>query len=135
MSTPVFVDEGENDVLNLIKNNASMKCRLFKNSLSPAHGTVLGDLTTCDFSGYADQALSYGTPATNGSNQGQMTASQLTFSHSGGGTANDVYGYAIFNNTSGKLHKVEVFDAPITLAVSGDDIKITDKYLADGTIT
>ena len=137
MSTPVFTNEGEKRILDFLTAGMSRACMLFKNNYTPVAASVFADFTDADFSGYSagGAALSYAAATTNGGGQSQSLATQVSFSHNGGGTANDIYGYAIYDSVSSKILKAERFDTLINMAASGDVIKITDKFLAAGTIT
>jgi hypothetical protein len=134
MSTPVVPNEGENDLLNLIKAG-TFSLRLFRNNHTPAAASVLADFTEANYSGYSAQTLSYGTPATNGSGQGQMTATIINFDHNGGATSNTIYGYYLVNTGTSKVVKAEKLDSTVSMAFLGDRIAITEKMLCAGTIT
>lgn len=136
MSTPVCPNEGELDCQAILKGGATLKAMLFVNDVTPSATSVLADFTEPTFPGYTagGQALVYGSPATNGTGQGAMTATKLTWTCSGGGAPEDVLGYVIYNDSTGKVWKAERMDTPATMADSGDKIELTDTMLQAGTI-
>jgi hypothetical protein len=134
--TPIVVNEGELDMLAVLKAGIVYKIGLFKNNVTVVDTTVLADLTEADFSGYgAAQTLVFGTPFTDGSGRGKMTAATITFTHSGGATANTVYGSFIKDSTTGKLLKAETWDTPFLMNTAGQFVTLDDSELVKGTIT
>ena len=77
----------------------NLSLRLFKNNLALAAEANLEDFTVANYSGYADQSITYtGWPSAvlNQSNRGQCShASTNTFTHNGGSVPNAVYGYVV----------------------------------------
>lgn len=71
----------------------TLTCRLFQNSHVPAVTDGNGAYTQATFSGYAALGVSsWGAPTLDAANNDLYTASDQTFSHNGGGTANQIYG-------------------------------------------
>lgn len=134
MSTPVVPNEGELDLLALIKAG-TFSLRLFQNNATIDASTILADLTVATFSGYSSQNLSYGSITTNGSGQATMTATTIHFDHNGGATGNTIYGYYLVNTSTSKVVKAEKFDTAVAMQFLGDRITITDTMLCAGTIT
>lgn len=137
MSTPLVPNEGELDLLTILRAELTPVLRLYKNNYTPVAGSVLADFTQADFSGYpaGGIALTYAAAATNGSGQAAMAADEEVFEHDGGGTANTVYGYYIVNTGTNKVIKAEKFDAAVSMGVLGDKITVNETYLLAGTIT
>lgn len=101
--------------------------RLFKNDLTPDADTVIGDLTEADFSGYAAVTINtwdYGGVTIDGSGRSQVLAtSNATFTHNGGATDNDCYGYYV-THPGGGLYLVQRFDSP-PIVMDGSGLFIT----------
>lgn len=93
----VFPDTGKKLALDiLLAAGRNPKLKLFKNNVAVTDATVLGDLTEANFSGYAAKDLSAIAAASiNGSDQGERHSNANNFVHSGGGTANTIYGWYI----------------------------------------
>lgn len=125
----MWVDEGELLVANLIKTNVSLPTLLlFQNNLTPVAGTVYSGLTLATFSGYAAVTPVFGTPVIDGAGKASMTAAPITFSHNGGVTSNNIYGFAFITNAPGaqKILTIQrLASAPKVMAVSGDTLTIT----------
>lgn len=136
--TIVCPTEGNSDELLTVKNNTTIKIRLFKNNNTPVAGSVLADFTQADFSGYStvgDATLSFGSITVNGSNQSTMTATGVTWTHNGGATANTIYGHLIYNSVTSKCLKAVLWATPFTINTSGQTITVTVTQLLAGTIT
>lgn len=121
-----LVNDGRKLILDSFVTHLStnMKLGLFKSNTTIVAATAWGDLTACDFSGYAAQSVGFGSSAIV-SGKASVTGSEKTFSHNGGGTSNTVYGYMIYDATGPTLIFAERFSGPKTMAASGDVIKIT----------
>lgn len=107
---------------------SSWRLRLFKNDITPGVSSALADFTEANFSGYSEGTPSWGSFALNGSNAAESVASQISYSHNGGGTSNTIYGWYLveIDGTLGnKVLAAERFANPITMAASGDVIRIT----------
>ena len=103
------------------------RIRLFKNNYTPVNSSTYADFTEADFSGYAGYAsLSWGAAFINGSTQGEIDATQVTWTHNGGGTANTVYGIYITDGSNNLMY-AERFSAPISMSTSGNAIPYTAK--------
>lgn len=101
--------------------------KLFKNNLTPGAATVLGDLTECDFAGYAAVLVSsWGTVSTV-SGRASVTGSTCTFTRSSTGTAQNVYGYYVVSD--GDLLWVERDPSgPFSVASAGDNYAVVPKF-------
>lgn len=124
---------GENIALGVLVNKTAAQdlvLRLYQNNIVPADTDTAATYTEATFSGYAPITLSgatWGTP-TNGS----IAYPQQTFTHDGGGTSNNIYGYYVTQVTSGTLVYSERDPAAAFLIANlGDNIKITPTITAD----
>ena len=124
---------GENIALGVLVNKTAAQdlvLRLYQNNIVPADTDTAATYTEATFSGYAPITLtgsSWGTP-TNGS----ISYAQQTFTHNGGGTSNNIYGYYVKQVTSGTLVYSERDPAAAFLIANlGDNIKITPTITAD----
>lgn len=110
----------------------SLKIRLFKNNLTPGTGTVIGDFTEADFTGYAAISLS-GFPASSiVSHAASSTGSQVTFTvGSSPTTTNNIYGWYVTNSAGTKLYGCQRdANAPIAMAVAGAIYQVTPTFSA-----
>lgn len=109
----------------LVADNQLQKIRLFKNNHTPVFTDTVADYTEANFSGYVGPtSVVWGAAFVNGANQGEIDAAELTWTHSGGGTANTVYGIYV-TDSAGNLCYAERFDAPVSMGSAGDKIRYT----------
>lgn len=132
----VVVDQGEEQWLDLIIG-VTMNLRLYQNDvdagLTSAQKDALteSDFTECTFSGYSAKTISSGAWTTTQGNPSSATAAAQTFTHSGGATSNDVYGYYWTRDSDSTLIAYEPFPVKGSLVNSGDDITITPTFNLD----
>jgi len=102
---------------------------LYKNNKTPADTDTISDYTPADFSGYSGlQNLTAWSSAAWVSPRALATHSALTWTHSGGGTANDIYGYYVVDG-SGNLAWAERSPvAPVSMASGGATYQVTPQY-------
>jgi len=125
----VVVKTGDLEILGVLKAEDTLfKGKLYKNDVTPSVATILADLTVANFSGYSNATLAWGTPFINGSDKGEMDASQLTWTHNGGGTNNTIYGFYVVNDDETILIYAERFPAPILMDAIGAEIKYTPRF-------
>jgi len=100
--------------------------------LTPSETTDIDDCAAarCDFSGYDDLPVTWLSPTTDGGGITFMQAQDRTWQHDGGGTANDVGGYYIYNQTP-KLCWVEEFASPKTMADNEDYLTVRPRVELD----
>src|SRR6185369_1853146 len=103
--------------------DANLSYHLYKNDLTPDKDTVLGDLVEADFSGYSSvtvTAWNYGSISLDAEDRAFTTGTpDAVFTHSGGATDNDIYGYYVLGN-SGELMWVQRYDdAPFAMDGAG----------------
>lgn len=121
-------NEGEIRQLTELKNMANQRVILFKNDYTPVDGTTFANLTEADFSNYSRQTPTWGAISTNGSGEAEMAASAVVFSHDGGATGNNVYGWALIDAAVGAekvLAAARLSSPPKSMTLSGDSITVT----------
>jgi len=92
------------------------KMMLFKNDILPNKQTVLDDLITCDFDGYADSAaLVWGQSHYDISGNAVATAPLVTFTSTGMTKPNTVYGWALKDGGGATLLRTRRFDEPVAM--------------------
>jgi hypothetical protein len=98
---------------------------LYQNALVPGQNTVIGDLTLCDFDGYAaSSALTFSGPFVLTDGTMEIVAPSVAFIATGATTPNVVYGWALRISASGALMYAENFDTPIPISQSGDGLVV-----------
>lgn len=122
-------NEGEIELLDYLKatfNGANVKVRLYRNDYTPVDASVLADFTEANFSGYAEQASGgYSFPLTVGG-KAQTTGTPKEFTHNGGATANDIYGFYVVNNAGTKVLWAErIASAPVAMSANGHKLIVT----------
>lgn len=126
----VLVNDGEVDSLSYFVNKAApqnLVLKLFKNDKSPADADVSADYAECDFAGYAAIVLTGANWTITPGDPSQATYAQQVFTNNAA-VAQNVYGYYLVRQTSGKIAYAERFTgAPFSLQNIGDEIKITPK--------
>lgn len=107
-------------------NSTALKMHLYKNNVTPATTSVLGDFTECDFAGYAAQNIVTWGAASVTAHVGKITAAANTFTRSSTGTAQNVYGYYITDAASAVLEWAELDPAgPRVVTSAGDSVTVT----------
>lgn len=111
----------------LVKDTSpeAFSLRLYKNDYTPVNGSVAGDFTVADFTGYANVTLaraSFGTATS--ADPSVITYAQQSFTCSGA-SSNTIYGYYVVGATSGTILWAERFASARTVTVSGDIVKVT----------
>lgn len=106
--------------------------KLFKSNTTPAEVHTEADYTEADFTGYASVALTGASWTASGSAPTQIAYAEQTFTSSAGSQNQNVYGYYVVQQTSGKLVWAERFsNGPYNIANSGDQIKVTPIFTQD----
>ena len=103
---------------------------LYKNNYTPLTTSVAGDFTECDFSGYAAYDFAAGGqnwPAAglDGANNAQSVHADVVFEHSGGATANDIYGYYMLDGGGAFICAERYAGAPFTIAGVGQKFTVS----------
>lgn len=104
----------------------------FKNNIAVSASTVFATLVESTFPGYARQTPAFPAPSLNGVNQAVSTAPTLTYTHTGGGSAESAYGYFLLHTPTGKLKFIELFPVPKLMSTLGDAIALTPTLYLDG---
>lgn len=114
------------DVIRDLITAAEIK--LFKNNLTISATTVLADFTEANYSGYGGgQTPAWTAVATDGSGRAHTTSDVMTWSHSGGGTSNTIYGYYCESPTDGLLF-AEKFATAIVMDDATDVFNLQIDY-------
>lgn len=93
-------------MLNLIKSGqlTGSILRLFQNNYTPLDTDTAANFTQATFTGYAAITLNtWGTPFTNGSNKAEVDEIIRTFTQTGVGVTNTVYGYYVTDGSGNLL--------------------------------
>lgn len=132
----IIPNEGERTILNALKTSVLNPSPFSSIRLFQGGGAVTVDASIdaatlnaaeADYSGYAAvQRYDWTTAVTDGSGNAYITCSSVSFQHSGGGTANTIYGWYLLDN-AGNLVMCEEFGSPITMDDALDIITITPK--------
>lgn len=135
MSNLYQCDDGSRRLLDVLTNNLSVhdldgaKACLFTAPTSVDHTTALGSITEATFPGYARITLSAGNwPAASVSSHvaGSTYSTALTWTCTGGGAAQQVYGIYILDSTGTYLLYIATFaGAPYQMLNNGDQIQDT----------
>jgi len=116
------------DQLRVSLNATPATLRLFKNNYTPVDGTVVGDLTEADFSGYAAiNVTDLGSPSTVSGRAVTVSAAAKVFTHSGGATGNSIYGYYVTDAGGALLWAERDPAAPAAMSVGGSTYSVTPR--------
>lgn len=126
----MFPDEGVLNILAYIlaSGDIDLKYRLFKTNITIDANTVLADFTECDFDGYAPlDSVTEPAVTVNGSHEANSIGDLLTWTCTATMTPpQQAWGmYVTFTDlgTHDALLMAWTFDAPISIAFSGDQVK------------
>lgn len=109
--------------------SGAYKIGLFKNNWTPANTDTIGAVTPCNFSGYAGlQTFSSWTAAHWVSPRAQTEHADVTWSHNGGGTPNDIYGYYVVDGTGALAWAERNASGPVTISASGQIYVVSPVY-------
>lgn len=127
-------DVGEVEFLTRVLTYEGSKLKLFTNDYTPIESTVIGNLTECVVTGYAQKSL---TGTVSGGTWVISTLTNVTTASYAQQeflptTAVSCYGYAVTNSAGTTLLWAERFTgAPFTLPAGGGSIKITLNLIGD----
>jgi len=108
---------------------------LYQNDVTPTEGSILADFTVADFSGYAQEtALNFGAPFVNLDGYAEMDLPSVQFDHSGGATANMIYGFYIQKTGGGLLYAERLPTAPIPMVTSLNALVILSRYIMQNSL-
>jgi hypothetical protein len=101
---------------------------LYNGAVGPGDSTVLSSFPPATFGGYAAQAAPFSSAvADSGADQGTSSMSAVTFT-ADGTSAEDVYGWYLWDATLGVSICAEEFGTPLHLANLGDSITVQLNY-------
>lgn len=127
MADPVFIQDGGLGVkLTTLRDNllSNLQLRLYRVDRVPAAGDVVTDYVECTFSGYSSQTFSdLGAVSVSGG-AAQVSTGVHTFSHSGGPTANSVYGWFAVDSQNRLICASRNGAGPVTLAAAGQSYSV-----------
>jgi hypothetical protein len=108
---------------------AGYKWGLFKNNFTPGDTSVIGDITAADFSGYSGlQSFSSWNAATWSTPRAVATAGDVVWTHNGGGTSNDIYGYYVVDGSGNLAWAERNAAAPVTMSSAGQTYTVKPQY-------
>jgi hypothetical protein len=125
-----LVNDGAETVLgnnlNLWNNPGSeVTMHLFQNDHIPVAADTVLDYVDATFSGYAPVQLANWVAAGIVAGRAKATADRATFTHNGGITSNDIFGYYIIDNATGILLWAERDpNGPVTMASLNDEYNV-----------
>ena len=120
----LIVEQGEEVILQTIKNNTTWYAQLYTNSGSPSNTDVLGDYTLASFDGGSSIPLDSWSNISDNSNRGQMSHPAINWTASDNtGLPQTCYGYLVYDS-SGNLIWVSPFDQPQTFTNTGDSVTV-----------
>src|SRR5262249_1883068 len=107
-------------------NSRSLKLHLFRNDHVPDETDTLVDYEESTWVGYTPKLLDHwGTPTIDVNNRGRIQHALETFTYTGGGPAEYVYGYYITDSAGANLVAAERNpDGPVYVADSGDMVDV-----------
>jgi hypothetical protein len=114
--------QGKHAIAAGLASGLSLTALLFTNNHTPGEGDTLADYTEATFTGYAQIALS-GASATGA----RVTWSGLTWTYTGLGTGQTIYGVCVFNG-SGTLIWAKKFASPVTVSAGAPNVNYTPTF-------
>lgn len=126
--------DGETRFLNHITNQGVdmvWTYRLYINDYTPTDTSILANFQEAGFPGYAGDSNIVWNPALQANGRAEIEAAAITFTCTGGGAAESVYGYYV-TDTGGALLFAERFDdGPYVMSQNQDEITITPKLTCE----
>ena len=118
MANGIIVDTGKMDMLGfLLDGDPVINMGLYKNAVTWAHGTLITDITECDFTGYSQMVTGgWSTPALDASFDAYSTGSVVQWTNTGA-TSQSVVGWFYWDVTNAVLIGGGAFDATLTMTV------------------
>lgn len=109
------------------------KVQLFKNDVTVNRGTLIGELTEAEFTGYAEATLTaiggaepslHGPVNLNGTQQGLSCSLTFECTADLGDPGETIFGYMVLNPAGDALWMAEKFEAAFPVANDGDFIQL-----------
>lgn len=124
----VQTDNGSKEVVELV-TLVTLTMKLFRNDYTPVKGSVVGDFTEANFSGYAGgQVLTgWSGPAISGG-RAFSNATTLVWTHNGGATSNLIYGYYVVDGSNVVWWAERNPAGPVTLSTNGQQLQVAPQY-------
>jgi hypothetical protein len=106
------------------------KLWLYQNDYTPNPNTALADLIVADYAGFAAKTIAaWGTAFVDVNGEVISLAPLETFTCTGGGMTNTIYGCYLTDATGAILTFAARFDAPFGMAISTDAIPFVPRFL------
>ena len=119
----VVLDQGSLILLGALQGgpfSAGYVLRLFQNNHTPAEGDDNTDYVEADFDGYSAIAIgSWTPPYLNGSGKAEIDEINRTFTQTGTGITNDVYGYYVTDPAGNVVWAERDPSAPVAMNAAG----------------
>jgi len=105
------------------------KIGLYKNNWTPANEDTISAVTPADFSGYSGlQNLNAWSSATWITPRATAAHAAVSWTHNGGGTNNDIYGYYVVDGAGNLAWAERYSGAPVTMNTNGQVYQVTPQY-------
>lgn len=131
----VLPNQGETIALEALVGKTAgqnLVLRLFKSNTTPGEADTEATYTEADFTGYAAVTLTAASWSATPGAPSNIAYAQQTFASSAGSQNQNVYGYYLTQESSGKLVWAERFsDGPYNIVNDGDAIKVTPIITAE----
>jgi hypothetical protein len=126
----VQTDNGSKGVV-ILQTAVALTLKLFRNDYTPVKGSVAGDFTEANFSGYSGGVAlgGWSAPAIVGG-RAVSTANTVTQTHNGGATSNNIYGYYVVDAGGVVWWAERDPNGPILMSVNGQQYQVIPKWSA-----
>jgi len=102
---------------------------LYVNNVSPTSETVIGDLTECTAPGYSEQALTFGSwTGSTTSGVADYSYPAVTFTMTGSGGGQTIYGHFIKDTVSGHLLRSQLWGTSFAIPSGGGVVTVTPAW-------
>lgn len=106
-----------------------LKVGLYVNNVSPTSETVIGDLTKCTATGFAEVALSFGSwTGSTTSGVADYSYPAVTFTMTDSGGSQTIYGHYIYDATSGYLLRSQLWGTSFPIPSGGAVVTVTPAW-------
>jgi len=101
---------------------------LYKNNYTPVDGSVIGDFTEADFSGYSGgEDITGWSAAVIVAGRAESTGDPIDQTHNGGATGNTIYGFYVVDS-GGNLCWAERDPNPFVINANGQIYRVEPKF-------
>jgi len=101
---------------------------LFQNNITPDANTVLADLTECDYTGYAQEAITWLVPSISDAGTPQVVGTVVEFRPTGTTVTNFAYGLFMLDGSGAFVGAARFPDAPYPMQATTDSIVVMPAY-------